>query len=102
MNNSVRTHILHELDDLIQGGVAGDPLVDVGDNIHADVAEEVLGLLGLVTRHQGGEEEEEGRGQPQHHGGGLSVWEIMETLQSACSLSFEPVSVDVREYEEMG
>ena len=78
MNNSVRTHILHELDDLIQGGVAGDPLVDVSDNIHAEVAEEVFGLLGLVTRHQGGEEEE-GGGQVKHHGGGLRVCEIMET-----------------------
>ena len=80
MNNSVRTHILHERDDLIQGGVAGDPLVDVCDSIHAEVAEEVLGLVGLVTRHKGGEEE--GRGQPQHHGGGLSVWEIMDTAVS--------------------
>ena len=65
MDKSFRTHILHKLDDLVHGGVAGDPLVDVGDNIHADVAEDVLGLLGLASLGGGGEDEE-GEGDSDH------------------------------------
>ena len=61
---------LDKVDDVIHGGVAGDPLVQVSDNVHTDVTQEVLGLLCLVTGHQGGEEEQ-GGGELHHHDGGL-------------------------------
>ena len=65
MDKIFRTHILHKLDDLVHGGVTGDPLIDVGDNIHADVAEDVLGLLCLASLGGGGEDEE-GEGDSDH------------------------------------
>ena len=68
-NRNFTTHPLDEVDDLIHSSVAGDPLVNVGDNVHADVTQEVLGLLSLA-RHQGGEQEESG-GELHHHGGEL-------------------------------
>ena len=53
-----KTHPLDKVDDVIHGGVAGDPLVDVGDNVHADVTQEVLGLLDLAGLGGGGDDEE--------------------------------------------
>ena len=38
------THPFDKVDDLIHSGVTGDPLVNVGDNVHTDVTQEVLGL----------------------------------------------------------
>ena len=76
------THPLDKVDDVVHGGVAGDPLVDVGDNVHADVTQEVLGLLCLATGDQGGEEEQSG-GELHHHAGGLllvGVREILDTI----------------------
>merc|ERR1719205_178107 len=49
---------LNELDDVIHGGVAGDPLVNVGDNVHTDVTQEVLGLLDLAGLGGGGDDQE--------------------------------------------
>ena len=73
---------LDKVDDVVHGGVAGDPLVQVSDNVHADVTQEVLGLLCLATGDQGGEEEQSG-GELHHHAGGLLLvgsCEILDTM----------------------
>ena len=82
MDKMFTTHPLDKVDDVVHGGVAGDPLVDVGDNVHADVTQEVLGLLCLATGDQGGEEEQSG-GELHHHAGGLLLvgsCEILDTM----------------------
>ena len=39
-----QTYILNKVNDLIHGGVTGDPIVQICNNINTDVTEEVLGL----------------------------------------------------------
>ena len=39
------THPLNEMDNVIHGLLAGQELIDVRDNVDADVAEEILGLV---------------------------------------------------------
>ena len=73
---------LNKVYDVVHGRVAGDPLIQVSDNVHTDVTQEVLGLLSLATGHQGGEEEQSG-GELHHHAGGLllvGVREILDTI----------------------
>ena len=52
--------LLEELHDLVLGGVAGDEVVEVGDDVDADGAGELVPALGDGEGggHQGGEEEE--------------------------------------------
>ena len=52
--------LLEELHDLVLGGVAGDEVVEVGDDVDADGAGQLVPALGhgLGGRHEGGEEEE--------------------------------------------
>ena len=50
------TDLLDEVHDLLLGGVAGDELVDVGHDVHADVACEIIPGL----REGGGAEDKEG------------------------------------------
>ena len=59
-------YLLDPLDDLVLGGVAGQPLVEVGDDVDADVAKQVLRLravlqqvAGLHHGQAGGDEEGE-------------------------------------------
>ena len=61
------THPLHEVDDLLLGGVAGEEVVDVLDDVHADVAHEVPRLLGGGPGRGG--EAEHGEGELVHGGG---------------------------------
>ena len=63
-NRNFTTHPLDEVDDLIHSSVAGDPLVNVGDNVHADVTQEVLGLLDLAGL--GGGDDQKGEGDRVH------------------------------------
>merc|ERR1719211_892817 len=58
---------LHEVDDLLLGGVAGEEVVDVLDDVHADVAHEVPRLLGGGPGRGG--EAEHGEGELVHGGG---------------------------------
>ena len=57
------THPLHEMDNVIHGLLAGQELIDVCDNVDADVAEEILGL---VVGGLGQTEEEEEREDLEH------------------------------------
>merc|ERR1711997_857904 len=52
--------LLEELHDLVLGGVAGDEVVEVGDDVDADGAGELVPALGHGHGggHEGGEEEE--------------------------------------------
>merc|ERR550517_558260 len=52
--------LLEELHALVLGGVAGDEVVEVGDDVDADGAGQLVPALGhgLGGRHEGGEEEE--------------------------------------------
>ena len=52
--------LLEERNDLVLGGVAGDEVVEVGDDVDADGAGELVPALGhgLGGGHKGGEEEE--------------------------------------------
>ena len=50
------TDLLDEVHDLLLGGVAGDELVDVGHDVHTDVACELIPGL----RQGGGAEDKEG------------------------------------------
>ena len=52
--------LLEELHDLVLCGVAGDEVVQVGDDVDADGAGQLVPALGhgLGGRHEGGEEEE--------------------------------------------
>ena len=52
--------LLEELHDLVLGGVAGDEVVEVGDDVDADGAGQLVPALGhgLGGGHKGGEEEE--------------------------------------------
>ena len=50
------TDLLDEVHDLLLGGVAGDELVDVGHDVHADVARQIIPGL----REGGGAEDKEG------------------------------------------
>ena len=50
------TNLLDEVHDLLLGGVAGDELVNVGHDVHADVACELIPGL----REGGGAEDKEG------------------------------------------
>jgi hypothetical protein len=57
-------YLLDPLDDFSLCGVAGEPGVQVGDHVDADVAQQVLGLgRGLA---QGAGEEEEGEQLVEH------------------------------------
>ena len=66
-------HLLDPLDDLVLGGVAGQPLVEVGDDVDADVAEQVLWLWAVLRQvaglHHGqtGGDEEGGEDQADQH-----------------------------------
>ena len=51
-------HLLDPLHDLLLGGVAGQPLVEVGHHVHAYVAGEVPGLGRSLGGHGGGEEQD--------------------------------------------
>ena len=51
------------MNDVVHGLVAGQPLVDVGDDVDADVAEQILGL---VVSGLGESQEEEERGDFEH------------------------------------
>ena len=42
----IYTHPLYEVDDIRHLRVGGDPLVQVGDHVDADVAQQVAGLRG--------------------------------------------------------
>ena len=66
-------NLLDPLDDLVLGGVAGQPLVEVGDDVDADVAEQVLWLWAVLRQvaglHHGqtGGDEEGGEDQADQH-----------------------------------
>ena len=66
-------YLLDPLDDLVLGGVAGQPLVEVGDDVDADVAEQVLRLRAVLQQvaglHHGqaGGDEEGGEDQADQH-----------------------------------
>ena len=66
-------YLLDPLDDLVLGGVAGQPLVEVGDDVDADVAEQVLRLRAVLQQvpglHHGqaGGDEEGGDDQAAQH-----------------------------------
>ena len=66
-------YLLDPLDDLVLGGVAGQPLVKVGDDVDADVAEQVLRLRAVLQQvaglHHGqaGGDEERGENQAAQH-----------------------------------
>ena len=54
-----QTYILNKVNDFIHGGVTGDPIVQICNNINTDVTEEVLGLgsnlsggCGLAEAHE--------------------------------------------------
>ena len=51
------------MNDVVHGLVAGQPLVDVGDDVDADVAEQILGL---VVSGLGETQEEEEREKFEH------------------------------------
>ena len=72
---------LNEVDDVVHSGVAGDPLVQICDNVHADVTQEVLGLLSLGGLGGGGEDQE-GGDQLHHHGGELLTLRGCEILSN--------------------
>ena len=63
-------HLLNPLNDLVLCAVAGQPLVEVGDHVDADVAEQVLRLRLLpwqgLHQCQGGGDEEGGEEEVQH------------------------------------
>ena len=66
-------YLLDPLDDLILGGVASQPLIEVGDDVDADVAEQVLRLRAVLQQvaglHHGqaGGDEERGENQAAQH-----------------------------------
>ena len=66
-------YLLDPLDDLVLGGVAGQPLVEVSDDVDADVAEQVLRLRAVLQQvaglHHGqaGGDEEGGDDQAAQH-----------------------------------
>ena len=74
INKNFTTHPLDEVDDLIHSGVAGDPLVNVGDNVHTDVTQEVLGLLDLAGLGRG--DDQEGEGDRVHGDAGTELREL--------------------------
>ena len=54
-----QTYILNKVNDFIHGGVTGDPIVQICNNINTDVTEEVFGLgshlpggCGLAEAHE--------------------------------------------------
>ena len=57
LNNGIVTDLLDEINDLLLGGIAGDELVNVGHDVHADVACELIPGL----REGGGAEDKEGK-----------------------------------------
>ena len=66
-------HLLDPLNDLVLCAVAGQPLVEVGDHVNADVAEQVLRLRLLpqvpwqgLHQCQGGGDEEGGEEEAEH------------------------------------
>ena len=61
----IATYLLNEVNDLLLGGVAGDELVDVGHDVHADVASQLVSSL----REGGGAEDEEGEAEVDEHVG---------------------------------
>ena len=61
------TYPLHEVNDLLLAGVAGQEVVDVLDDVHADVADQVPRLLGGGPGRGG--EAEHGEGELVHGGG---------------------------------
>ena len=66
-------HLLDPLNDLVLCAVAGQPLVEVGDDVDADVAEQVLRLRAVLQQvaglHHGqaGGDEEGGEDQAAQH-----------------------------------
>ena len=66
-------HLLDPLNDLVLGGVAGQPLVEVSDDVDADVAEQVLRLRAVLQQvaglHHGqaGGDEQGGEDQAGQH-----------------------------------
>jgi len=70
--------LLHEGEDLLLGGVVSEEVIKVGDDVHADVAGQALGVsLGLGCQGSG---QEEGEKEDCLHGnereGGMKEWRV--------------------------
>ena len=73
------TDLLDEVHDLLLGGVAGDELVNVGHDVHADVACELIPGL----REGGGAEDKEGETEES-----LEEWGVNSEQVNICVCFF--------------